>query len=162
MSNETGMGGAPLAPPAAGRRRKKERELLPAAMGDGELASPVKQHAGFSRQVISRARAYFDAPRWSESYRAWFFPTRAGLARELGITGRTLSEWEREHTALADVIADGMERSKELRIAFAEAEHINPTFCRFVLGALYGMKDGDAEEEGAEQKPFEVNIRVVK
>ena len=59
-------------------------------------------------------------------------------------------------------LADGMERSKELRIAFAEAEHINPTFCRFVLGALYGMKDGDAEEEGAEQKPFEVNIRVVK
>lgn len=96
------------------------------------------------------------------------YPTFEAFAVSIGVTSRTLREW-------ADVGEDGKPkhprfsvayaRAKEMQLAIAKNNGITKqydgNFAKFVLINDHEMSDRVVQEQ-AQEKPFEVNINVVK
>lgn len=117
----------------------------------------------FKEEYIEKARQFFSKAHWDEEFKVWKFPSRVWFADHIGTPLSTVKLWEKTHKEFADAIADGIERSKELRVTFAENEKINPAFAKYVLSSAYGMTEKSALEVGnAEDKPFELNINIVR
>lgn len=117
----------------------------------------------FKEEYIEEARRYFARAHWDEEYKVWMFPNRVWFADHLGVALNTIKGWEEKHPEFGQVVAEGIERARELRITFAENEKVNPIFAKFVLGSAYGMTEKSALEIGQEKdKPFELNINIVE
>lgn len=117
----------------------------------------------YKPEYVDAAREFFSDAHWDEKNKLWKFPSRVWFADHIHTPLNTVKEWEKAHPEFGAAIAEGIERSKELRITYAENEKINPAFAKYVLSSAYGMTEKSALEVGnAENKPFELNINVVR
>ena len=117
----------------------------------------------YKPEYVDMAREFFSDAQWDEDRKLWKFPSRVWFADYINTPLRTVKDWEQAHPEFAEAIAEGIERSKELRIIYAENEKINPAFAKYVLSSAYGMTEKSALEVGnADNKPFELNINVVR
>lgn len=117
----------------------------------------------YKEEYVEQARQFFAQAHWDEDYKVWKFPSRVWFADHIHTPLETVKGWEKAHPEFAAAIAEGIERSKELRVTFAENEKINPAFAKYVLSSAYGMTEKSALEVGnAEDKPFELNINIVR
>lgn len=117
----------------------------------------------YKEEYIARAEEFFSDAEWDDEKKMWLFPSRVRFARMIGVTMQTVQNWEKEFPEFGAVMANGIENSKELRVAFAENEKINPVFAKYVLSSAYGMRERSAVDIGNDEgKPFEVNIRIVE
>lgn len=90
-------------------------------------------------------------------------PTFEEYAYRIGVTVRTLENWKAKYPKFADAYEECLTRQKNLLIQAGLTESFNPTFVKFTLSAVHGLKEkSDVSVSGGEGKPFEVNIRVVK
>lgn len=117
----------------------------------------------YKPEYVDMAREFFSDAHWDEDRKLWKFPSRVWFADHINTPLRTVKDWEQAHPEFAEAIAEGIERSKELRIIYAENEKINPAFAKYVLSSAYGMTEKSALEVGnMENKAFELNINVVR
>ena len=117
----------------------------------------------YKPEYVAMAREFFRDAHWDEEKKLWVFPSRVWFADYIHTSLYTVKDWEKAHPEFAHAIAEGIERSKELRIIYAENEKINPTFAKYVLSSAYGMTEKSAVEVGnAENKPFDLNINIVR
>jgi hypothetical protein len=117
----------------------------------------------YREEYVEAARRFFKKAHWDEENKLWKFPSRVWFAEHINTPLQTVKDWEKAHPEFGDAIAEGIERSKELRITFAENEKINPAFAKYVLSSAYGMTEKSAVEVGnIENKAFELNINVVR
>lgn len=96
------------------------------------------------------------------------YPTFEAFAVSIGVTSRTLREW-------AEVGEDGKAKHPRFSAAYARAKEIqlaialnngitkqyDSNFAKFVLINDHDKSDRVVQEQ-AQEKPFEVNINVVK
>ena len=117
----------------------------------------------YRKEYVDEARIFFSKAHWDKENKLWKFPSRVWFADRIHVSLNTVKAWEKAHPEFGAVIESGIERSKELRIAFAENGKINPAFAKYVLSSAYGMTEKSAVEVGnIENKAFELNINVVR
>ena len=117
----------------------------------------------YKDEYIETAREFFSKVHWDEEYKVWKFPSRVWLADHLGVALQTVKDWEKAHPEFGQVIVDGIEKSKELRIVWAENDKVNGMFARFVLSSAYGMSDKQSIEVGQkDDKPWSINLTLLK
>lgn len=171
---ETEVVGTEVVESTVGQAKKawvEAAEIAGAAPSDAEIAesADAADSAGrrgrpttFRSEYIGMAMEYFSHVHRNEDLNAVVIPSRVFFARSIGQPLTTVKRWEKLFPEFGEVIADGIEHAKELRIMMAENKLLDGGFSKFVLASAYGMTEKSAVEVGGmEGKPFEVNISVV-
>ena len=90
-------------------------------------------------------------------------PTFEEFALRIGVSVRTLGNWREKESKFADACEECLSLQKNLLIQAGLNDSFNSSFVKFTLSAVHGMREKtDVSVGGSGDKPFEVNIRVVR
>ena len=113
------------------------------------------------KELAAALTRFFAAPVKEEAFGLTLFPSLSLFAAARGEPEDRLRALAARGGPFGRALAAGEARVRELRIAAAEQGKCNAAFEKFVLSALYGMKEGEKPPEEAE-KNLKVEIVVAE
>ncbi len=89
------------------------------------------------------------------------YPTFEKFATSIGVTAQTLLNWTEKHPRFLSAYAHAKDMQLAIIKGNAITKNYDASFAKFLLVNEYGMSDRVVQEQ-TQEKPFEVNIRVIK